>query len=62
VIGASALKLMGQSPEQKINDDPRRFKALFETGVEVLSDKTPEPFSARRQILQRPGQPVGGAA
>lgn len=61
-IGASALKLAGRSPDQKINDDLRRFKALFETGVEVRSDKTPQPFSARRQILQRPAQPVGGPA
>jgi hypothetical protein len=61
-VGATALKLAGQSPDQKINDDLRRFKALFETGVEVRSDKTPEPFSARRQIMQRPAQPVGGKA
>lgn len=38
----------------------RRFKALLETGVEPRSDKTPESHSPVRQILQRPGQPVGG--
>jgi hypothetical protein len=58
-VGAIALKLAGRSPDQKINDDLRRFKARVETGVEVRSDKTPEGFSARRQILQRPAQPAG---
>jgi hypothetical protein len=32
-----------------------------ETGVEARSDKTPEGYSAIRQILQRPAQPVEGA-
>ncbi len=57
--GATVLKLAGKSPDQTINDDLRRFKAYFETGVEVRSDKTPEGFSAGRQIRQTPGQPVG---
>jgi len=55
-----ALKLGGMSPDQTINDELRRFKALFETGVEPRSDKTPAGFSARGQIFQRPGQPSGG--
>lgn len=58
-LGASALKLAGKSPDQKINDDLRRFKARFETGVEVRSEKTPEGFSARRMLRQKPAQPVG---
>jgi hypothetical protein len=45
----------------RVNDELRRFKALLETGVEPRSEKTPEGFSSFRQILQRPGQPVGGA-
>jgi hypothetical protein len=61
-IGASALKLVGKSPDQKINDELRRFKAVLETGVEVRSDKTPAAFSSRRQIFQRPAQPRSGAA
>jgi hypothetical protein len=61
-IGASALKLVGRSPDQKINDDLRRFKALVETGVEVRSEKTPQPYSSKRQIMQQPAQPVGGTA
>lgn len=51
------LKLAGRSPDQKINDQLRQFKALIETGVQVRSDKTPESFSSGRQIFQRAGQP-----
>jgi hypothetical protein len=46
----------------RVSDELRRFKARLETGVESRSDKTPEAFSAFRQILQRPAQPVEGAA
>jgi hypothetical protein len=46
----------------RVNDELRRFKARLETGVEPGSDKTPEGFSAFRQILQRPAQPTGGGA
>jgi hypothetical protein len=59
-VGATALKLAGKSPDQRINDELRRFKARFETGVEVRSEKTPEGFSAGRQMRQKPAQPVGG--
>ena len=58
-VGAAALKLAGKSPDQLITDDLRRFKARFETGVEVRSAKTPEGFSAKRQMRQQPAQPVG---
>lgn len=58
-VGAAALKLAGKSPDQRINDELRQFKALFETGVEVRSEKTPEGFSAGRQMRQQPAQPVG---
>jgi hypothetical protein len=58
-VGAAALRLAGKSPDQTINDELRRFKASFETGVEVRSEKTPEGVSAGRQIRQKPAQPVG---
>jgi hypothetical protein len=58
-LGATALKLAGKSPDQKINDELRRFKARFETGVEVRSEKSPEGVSAGRQMRQKPAQPVG---
>lgn len=32
VIGAAIAKLFGESPEQQIGDDLRRFKMLMETG------------------------------
>jgi hypothetical protein len=57
-LGAWAAKALGRAPDQKINDDLRRFKAQVETGVTVRSDKTPEGPSVRRQIKQRPAQPV----
>jgi hypothetical protein len=46
----------------RVNDELRRFKALLETGVQPRSDKTPEGFSAFRQILQRPARPGRGGA
>jgi hypothetical protein len=58
-IGATALKLTGRAPDQVIEDELRRFKALVETGVDVRSEKAPEGPSALRQIKQRPAQPVG---
>jgi uncharacterized membrane protein len=61
-FGASAMRLAGRSPDQKINDELRRFKALLETGVEPRSEKTPAGHSAAGQIFQRPGQPLGGRA
>jgi hypothetical protein len=58
-VGAAALKLAGKSPDQRINDELRQFKARFETGVEVRSEKSPEGVWAGRQIRQKPAQPVG---
>lgn len=56
-LGVAALKLAGSSPEQRISDELRRFKAQVETGVLVRSDKTPEGASSARQIKQLPGNP-----
>jgi hypothetical protein len=58
VVGAVATKAVGRAPDQTINDELRRFKALVETGVVVRSDKSPEGPSSRRQIKQQPAQPV----
>jgi uncharacterized membrane protein len=59
--GATLAKALGRAPDQAINDDLRRFKALVETGVEPRSETSPEGFSAGRQIFhKRPAQPVGG--
>jgi hypothetical protein len=61
-VGAAAVKLLGQAPDQRIHDDLRRFKALLETGVVVGSESSPEGPSSARQIFHKrqPAQPVGG--
>jgi hypothetical protein len=59
-VGAMVLKVTGRAPDQRINDELRQFKARFETGVAVRSEKTPEGANALRQMVQRPAQPVGG--
>jgi hypothetical protein len=61
-VGAAAVKLLGQSPDQRIHDDLRRFKARLETGVVVGSETSPEGPSSARQIFHKrqPAQPVGG--
>jgi uncharacterized membrane protein len=62
-VGAAFAKAIGSSPDQAINDDLRRFKALLETGVVPRSDTSPEGPSAGRQIFhKRPAQPVAGAS
>jgi uncharacterized membrane protein len=60
-VGAAAAKLLGKSPDQTINDELRRFKALVETGVLARSETSPEGPSAARQIMHKrqPAQPVG---
>jgi hypothetical protein len=60
IVGATLAKAVGKSPDQAINDDLRRFKALLETAVVPQSETSPEGPSARRQIFhKRPAQPVG---
>jgi hypothetical protein len=58
-VGAAAAKAVGKAPDQQINDDLRRFKALLETGVLARSETSPEGPSAHRQILHKrqPAQP-----
>jgi hypothetical protein len=58
-VGAALAKAVGKSPDQAINDDLRRFKALLETGVVPRSETGPEGPSAGRQIFhKRPAQPA----
>lgn len=60
-IGATAAKVVGKAPDQAINDELRRFKALVETGVLARSETSPEGPSSARQIFHKrqPAQPVG---
>ena len=55
---AAIARLLGEEPHLQIRDDLRRFKQVLETGEVVRSEGTPEGPKARRQLFQRPAQPV----
>lgn len=56
-LGKAVATLLGESPEQQVNDDLRRLKQLLETGRVVRSYASPEGTASARQIHQRPAQP-----
>ncbi len=56
--GATVARLLGEDPHQQVEDDLRRFKQVLETGDVVRSAGSPEGTKARRQLVQRPGQPT----
>lgn len=58
-LGKAAATLFGESPEQQVNDDLRRFKQFLETGQVMRSDGSPEGTSAIRQMHQRTAAPKG---
>lgn len=57
-LGEAIAKLFGEEPTQQAKDDLRRFKQVMEAGFVVRSEGSPEGTSARRQLKQRPGQPL----
>jgi uncharacterized membrane protein len=57
VLGKAAATVLGESPEQQVNDDLRRLKQLLETGQVLRSDGSPEGTASIRQMHQRPAQP-----
>jgi uncharacterized membrane protein len=59
VLGKAAATLLGESPEQQVNDDLRRFKQIMETGQVLRSDGSPDGTVAFRQMHQQSAQPVG---
>ncbi|WP_075511859.1 SRPBCC family protein [Mycobacterium ostraviense] len=61
-LGKSVATLLGESPEQQVNDDLRRFKQILETGQVLYSDGSPEGTSALRQMHQQPAQPMSQGA
>ncbi|PJE02216.1 MAG: cyclase [Mycobacterium sp.] len=61
-LGKAAATLMGESPEQQVNDDLRRFKQIMETGQVLRSDGSPDGTVARQQLHQRAAQPSGKEA
>lgn len=58
-LGKAAATLLGESPDQQVNDDLRRFKQIMETGQVVRSDGSPDGTVARWQLHQQPAQPSG---
>jgi uncharacterized membrane protein len=56
-LGKAVATILGESPEQQVNDDLRRLKQLLETGQVLRSDGSPEGTAAIRQMHQRPAQP-----
>ncbi|ORW31531.1 hypothetical protein AWB91_14640 [Mycobacterium paraense] len=59
VVGKAAATLFGESPDQQVNDDLRRFKQILETGQVLRSDGSPEGTAAARQMHQQPAAPNG---
>ena len=57
-VGALVAKIFGENPQQQVRDDLRRFKQVIETGEITRSDSNPDGISVRRQMNQRPGQPL----
>lgn len=57
LLGKAAASLLGESPEQQVNDDLRRFKQILETGEVLRSDGSPEGTAAARQLHQDSAQP-----
>jgi len=57
VLGKAAAAAFGESPEQQVNDDLRRFKQILETGEVLRSDGSPEGTAAQRQMHQQPAHP-----
>ncbi|OBH24185.1 hypothetical protein A5692_05090 [Mycobacterium sp. E342] len=62
LFGKAAASLFGQSPEQQVSDDLRRFKQILETGQVLLTDGSPEGTASARQLHQQPAQPNKGAS
>lgn len=55
-LGVIVAKLLGEAPDQQLQDDLRHFKQVMEVGEVVLSDGALE--GAR--VAQRPAQPLPG--
>jgi uncharacterized membrane protein len=56
---ATVAKLFGEEPATQLADDLRRFKQVLETGEVVVSEGSPRGHELRRQLKQRPAQPIG---
>ncbi|GAA4614702.1 hypothetical protein GCM10023195_64300 [Actinoallomurus liliacearum] len=59
---AAFTRLLGEHPDQLVRDDLRRFKQVMETGEVVRSESAPEGTLTKRQLRQRPAQPMARGA
>lgn len=57
-VGARIAKLFGESPDQQLRDDLRRFKQVLETGEVVRSESSPGGAKTRTHLTERPAQPL----
>jgi uncharacterized membrane protein len=57
-LAKAAATLFGESPDQQVDDDLRRFKQILETGQVLRSDGSPEGTAAARQLHQQPARPT----
>ncbi|OBI98528.1 SRPBCC family protein [Mycobacterium asiaticum] len=61
-FGKAVATLFGESPDQQVNDDLRRFKQILETGQVLRSDGSPEGPVSFRQMHQQTAQPASKGA
>lgn len=55
---ATVARLLGEHPDEQLDDDLRRFKQVAETGQVLRSDAAPEGTRIGDLIRQRPARPV----
>jgi uncharacterized membrane protein len=56
-LGKAISTVLGESPEQQVNDDLRRFKQMLEAGEVLRSNGSPAGTVAARQMHQHSAQP-----
>lgn len=59
-LAKAAATAFGESPEQQVSDDLRRFKQIMETGQVMRSDGSPQGTTAYRQMHQQPAHASAG--
>lgn len=57
-LAKAAAALLGESPQQQVNDDLRRFKQIIETGQVTRSDGSPGGTVSFQQMHQQNAQPA----
>ena len=57
-LGMTVARLFAEEPGQQLQDAPRRFKQLMETGEITRSEAVPEGELAERKLKLRAAQPL----